>query len=157
MIDIAVVDRAVKLKKEMDAAYLVFKKLPTIEAAAQWTTATRAYHDYCTKVMDQLVEERIDEITYQEDILTNFDKYKECTCCGTTLLFPTKTSSGEDGAEIVKAFVAGPDFVEGIPGYCYTCLVDYCTSHECDACEVCNIPISCVFKEVKNLHVQEEA
>ena len=46
MIDIMVVDQAVKLKKEADAAYLVFKRTTTVENSARWTSAARAYNDY---------------------------------------------------------------------------------------------------------------
>ena len=157
MINITTIDRAVQLKKKMDAAYLVFKKQPTIEASAQWTSATRAYNDYCVNVVDSLVEDRINETTYHEDILTNFERYRKCSCCDAPLLFPVKTSVGEGDIEVVEDFVASSDFVDGFPGYCYPCLVEYCTTHECATCEVNSIPATCIFKEVKNLQLQEEA
>ena len=146
MIDITVVDRAVQLKKELDAAYLVFKKAPTIENSAAWMTATRAYNDYCISIMTGLVDDRIEQLTYREDIVANFDKYKKCNHCGAELLYPT---TGDK-------FVASSDFVEGFPGWCYPCLVEYCTTHECEGCTV-NTRLACPFKEVKKLHTAEGA
>lgn len=156
MIDVTVIDKAVKLKKEMDAAYLVFKKLPTIEASAKWTSATRAYNDYCVSVMTELVKERIDLINYREDISKNFDKYSKCDKCGAELLFPAKTST-EGDTEVVEDFIASSDFVEGFPGWCYPCLVEYCTTHACEGCTVSKTPTNCMFAEVKKLHQVEEA
>lgn len=154
MIDVTVIDRAVQLKKEMDAAYLVFKKLPTIEASTLWTSATRTYNDYCIKVVDDLVNSRIEVINHRVDILTNFDRYKKCEQCDTDLLFPTRvTKDGE--VETIEEFVAGFGFVEGFPGWCYSCLTKHCTETDCSACTVSRNPELCSFKEVKK-HLTKE-
>ena len=147
MIDITVVDKAVQLKKEMDAAYLVFKKTPSVEASARWTAATRAYNDYCVKTISKLVDERIEDVNHLEDIINNFDKYSKCETCGAEILFRVNGDK----------FVASSDYVEGFPGWCYPCLVEYCTTHDCKRCDVTSDHSSCKFAEVKKLHVQEEA
>lgn len=147
MIDVSVIDKAVKLKKEMDAAYLVFKKTPTIENSATWTAATRTYNDYCIQIITSLVNERTGVSDHLEDITENFDKYRKCEQCGAELLFPTRDD----------AFIASSDFVEGIPGWCYSCLLEYCTTHECEGCTVNKSPYGCSFAEVKKLRIQGES
>lgn len=147
MIDITVIDKAVKLKKELEAAYIVFKKTPTVENSAAWITATRIYNDFCISTITALVEERIGQVNQREDIVTNFDKYKECNQCGAGLLFPT---TGDN-------YIASSDFVEDFAGWCYPCLVQHCTTHECEGCTVAKNPETCPFKEVKKLHVPGEA
>lgn len=107
MIDITVVDHAVKLKREAKAAYLVFKKEPTIENSAYWICANRAYVDYCVSTMTKLVNKRIDTITIAEDNAANFDKYSKCTPCGSEIFFGT---DDED-------FITSSDFIEGFPGW----------------------------------------
>ncbi len=146
MIDITVVDRAVKLKKEMEAAYLVFKKTPTIENSAAWTTATRIYNDYCISTITALVEDRIEQTNYRDDIVANFEEWRKCNHCDTELLYPT---TGDK-------YVASSDFVDGFKGMCYPCLVEYCTTHECEGCTI-NARTTCPFKEVKNRLMSEEA
>lgn len=146
MIDVSVIDKAAKLKKEMDAAYLIFKKTPTIENSATWTTTTRIYNDYCIQTITSLVNERIGASDRLEDITKNFDKYRKCEQCETELLFPVK---GDE-------FIASSDFVEGFPGWCYSCLLEYCKTHECDSCTVNKNLYGCSFAEVKKLHIQGE-
>ena len=146
MIDIMVINKAVKLKKEMDAAYLVFKKEPTVENSAKWTSSTRAYNDYCISTITKLVNEQIDSMTYVEDIIANFDKYSKCDKCGAELLFRT----AED------KFVASSDFVESFPGWCYPCLVEHCANTKCEDCTV-NTKPTCPFAEVKKLTAEGDA
>lgn len=140
MIDIQVVDQAVKLKKEADAAYLVFKRTPTIENSARWTSAARAYNDYCVNVMTKLVDERIGAINKAEDIVTNFDKYSKCEACGADLLYKTSDTK----------YIASSDFIEDFPGWCYPCLVEHCSNTQCEDCTVNTKPV-CPFAEVKKL------
>ena len=143
MIDITVVDHAVKLKREAEAAYLVFKKEPTIENSARWISANRAYEDYCVSTMTKLVNERIDAITTAEDIAANFDKYSKCTSCGSEILYRTDD----------EGFIASSDFVEGFPGWCYHCLVEHCTKQNCETCSIVKDHLTCKFTEVKKLLV----
>lgn len=147
MIDIAVVVRAAKLKKEMDAAYLVFKKNPTPSNALLWSTATRQYNEYCVKVMTSLIEQYVTTSPDTEDIMENFEKYSTCKTCNAELLFPT----------LDDHYVASSDFIEAFPGWCYSCLLEHCTTHECDSCTVAKYPEHCSFKEVKDLHVQQNS
>lgn len=144
MIDITVVDNAVKLKREADAAYLVFKKEPTIENSARWTSANRAYTDFCVGVITELVKERIDSITQAEDIIANFDKYSKCKVCGSEILYRTDD----------EGFIASSDYVEGFPGWCYPCLVEHCTKQDCRTCSISKNYQTCKFAEVKHLLAQ---
>ena len=146
MINIVTVDKAVDLKREMDAAYLVFKKTPTVENSAAWTSAARNYKTYCVKVIDDLVKERIDSITYRENIAENFDKYHKCDACGSELLFKTSDTD----------YIASSDFLEDFPGWCYPCLVEHCMATACDACTVNTKPV-CAFAKVKELHEQGDS
>lgn len=146
MIDITVVDQAVKLKKEADAAYLVFKRTPTVENSARWTSAARAYNDYCVSVMTKLVDERIGAIDKAEDIATNFDKYSKCETCGADLLYKTSDTK----------YIASSDFIEDFPGWCYPCLVEHCANTQCEDCTVNTKPV-CPFAEVKKLTAEGDA
>jgi hypothetical protein len=150
MIDITIVNRAVQLKKEADAAYLVFKKLPTTEAASRWTEAVRIYNDYCVKVMTELVNAQIEVNTQQADILANFAKYSKCEHCDAELLFPTRTEV-ENEQEMVLDYIASSDFMSEFPGWCYPCLLEYCTSIDCVNCTIKSNPTTCSFAEVKKL------
>lgn len=143
MINITTVDKAVELKRAMDAAYLVFKKSPTVEASAQWTAATRAYKEYCVKTITNLVDERIAEVTFREDIIKNFDKYHKCKVCGAELLYKTSDTD----------YIASSDFIEDFPGWCYPHLLEHCMNTECESCTVNTKPI-CPFAEVKKLTAQ---
>lgn len=144
MIDITVVDHAVKLKKEADATYLVFKNEPTIENSTHWISANRAYEDYCVSTMTKLVNERINTITAAEDIATNFNKYSKCASCGSEILYKTDD----------EGFIASSDFVEEFPGWCYPCLVAHCTNHNCETCSIVKDHLTCKFTEVKKLLTQ---
>lgn len=143
MIDTTTRLEARQLKKEKDAAYLVFKKHPSVENANIWSAASRAYDDFCIKTITDLIT---DEDSSKEEVLANFDKYKTCKTCGTELLY----LSG------VNNYVAGVNFVEDFPGWCYDCLVEYCTSHKCEGCTVSSRPLNCSFAEVKKLKEKEQ-
>lgn len=145
MIDILVLNNARKLKKEMDAAYKVFKKTPTFENANLWTAKVREYNDFCVKAIETLISED-DAANKKEEILANVDKYKKCNQCEAELLYLTS----EDN------YVASSDFVEDFPGWCYPCLVEYCTTHECEGCTVTKRPFNCSFAEIKKLNMPAE-
>lgn len=145
MIDKAVIEKAAQYKREADAAYTVFKKDPSLTNATTWTNTSRVFSDYCVKVVTDLIELQTDTPVKPDDILTNIDKYKTCSCCGSELLFPTGDS-----------YITSSDFVEDFPGWCYTCLVEHCTECDCEACAVVTDPTKCSFKEIKKLHLQED-
>lgn len=143
MIDSSVVYKATQLKKKMDAAYIVFKKNPTIENSTTWTAATRVFNNYCVSVISGLIE---DETSGKhEDILNNPAKYQYCKKCNAEILRLVDANN----------YIASIDFVEDFPGWCYNCLVEYCTTHDCAACDITSSYASCPFAEIKNLHLQE--
>lgn len=136
---------AKKLKKEADAAYLVFKKNPSVANANSWTMAVRAFNDYCVTMVKSMIED--DAADKTADILANPDKYKTCGQCGAEVLYLTSD----------KNYVASSDFIEDFPGWCYPCLVEHCTTHECEGCTVPEDYRTCSFKEAKNLLMQGES
>lgn len=144
MIDATVLYNAENLKKTMDAAYLVFKKRPTLDNATTWSTATRAYNDFCIKTITDLLSK--EDSDKKAEILANIDKYKECKNCGKELVYVVGTDN----------IVTSIDFAEDFPGWCYECLVDYCTSHNCEGCTVSTRPLTCSFAEIKKLHEQSK-
>lgn len=146
MIDNITVDKATQLKNTMDAAYLVFKKTPTFENANIWTAATRAYNDFCITTITNLVKAQEDESNIHEDIIANTEKYKTCKQCGAELLYLTSDNN----------YIASSAFLENFPGWCYSCLVDYCATHECEGCTVTSRPFKCSFLEVKKFYTQDE-
>ena len=143
MIDDLTIEHAAKLKKVADAAYLVFKKSPTTVNAATWTQASRDFNTFCVDAISKLIEEDITDKT--AEILANADKYKTCNQCGAKLLYLTSDTN----------YVASSDFLEDFPGWCYPCLLEYCTTHNCEGCTVTSRPSNCSFLDVKNLHLQE--
>ena len=141
MIDVTTLTRAKNLKKIANAAYTVFKKDPSTVNASGWTLANRNYTDFCVKTFNELIGED-DDLT--SEILSNIEKYKTCKSCGSELLFLTSRDS----------YIASSDFVEAFPGWCYSCLVEYCTTHSCEGCKVTTRPFNCPFSEIKNIHLQ---
>lgn len=131
---------AKQLKKESEAAYLVFKKTPTLENANTWTTKVRAYNDFCVKAIESMIRDN-DAANKKEEILANVEKYKKCEQCGAELLYLT----AEDN------YIASSDFIEDFPGWCYPCLVEHCLNHDCSTCTVVAEPAKCSFVEVKKL------
>ena len=141
MIDSTVLYTATKLKKEMDAAYIVFRKDPTVERAALWTTATTLFNDFCVKTINSLIEDDTDK---RAEILANIDEYKICKQCGAEVLYLIDD----------KNFVTNINFVEDFPGWCFDCLVKHCTKTECKDCTVSKNTANCPFAEVKRLHTK---
>ncbi len=144
MIDSSVVYKATKLKKKMDAAYTVFKKNPTIENSTTWTAATRTFNNYCVSVINGLIEDETSN--KHEDILNNPEKYQYCKTCNAEILRLVDANN----------YIASIDFVEDFPGWCYNCLVKYCTAHDCEGCAITPRPFNCPFADIKNLHMQGE-
>lgn len=144
MIDSNTLVTAKDLKATSDAAYLVFKKNPSVANANGWATANRAFTDFCINTIEALIEEDADKTA---DILANPDKYKKCSQCNSEILYLTSNDN----------YVASSDFIEDFPGWCYPCLVKHCTTHECESCEVPEDYRTCSFKEAKNLLMQGES
>lgn len=138
MIDSATLAKATKLKKEMDAAYIVFRTEPTVERAATWTAATTIFNDFCVSTIKELIN---DETDRREEILANVDKYKTCKQCGIELLHLVDKDN----------FVTNINFVEGFPGWCYNCLVDHCLATDCSECTLKAGAEYCSFHPVKEL------
>ena len=142
MIDQTTLLKASELKKTMDAAYTVFKKRPTPEAAATWTAATKEYTNYCTSIITDLVQEEDED--KKAEILFHFNEYKTCNTCGLELLHKVTDDTYIEHNEFLKYF----------PGWCYSCLLDYCTSNECEGCTVTKYPDNCPFDKIKKLHMK---
>ena len=144
MLDYTVIEKANQLKKTMDAAYTVFRKRPSVENAAKHTTATAAFTDYCTNAIIEMIKEINQEDTTDKraEILAKFDEYKLCTRCGAELLYMVDKDQ----------YVENIDFLEDFPGWCYSCLLEYCTTHRCEDCTVTVRNFDCPFVEVKKLH-----
>lgn len=132
-----------ELKNKMDAAYIVFAKKPTSTNNSRYTEASQAFRDYCIETMAKLVEDTPADNT--TTILENVDKYKSCAQCGSLLLY----------AVTEDRYVASGDFVEDFPGWCHTCLADYCCTHECETCELAADHTTCTFKEIKKIYTEE--
>ena len=145
MIDATVLNTAKKLKKEMDAAYAVFRKEPTMENASGWNATTKAFNNFCIQTIKDLIEAEEDSTDKTEEILANIEEYQKCTQCDAELLYSTSANS----------FVASSDFVEDFPGWCYPCLVEHCIATDCESCDITSQPSElCSFKEIKKIHMQ---
>jgi hypothetical protein len=142
MIDAAKLDEAKDLKKTADAAYAVFKKTPTTTNASTWTLSTRAFNDFCVKLISDLIQEEATDKT--EQILANIDEYKTCKHCNEELLFLTSNNS----------FIASSSFLEDFKGWCHDCLVEHCVSTECKDCRVVYDRINCSFKKIKEIYLE---
>lgn len=143
MIDQTILLKASELKKVMDAAYMIFKKRPTPEAAAKWTAATKEYTNYCTSVITDLIQEEDEDKT--EEILYYFDDYKTCKLCNLELLHKVTDDT----------YIEHIDFLKDFPGWCYSCLLEHCVSSECVNCDVPEDPDHCPFYNVKKLHIKD--
>ena len=135
MISDTALAKARQYKKEMDAAYVVLKRSPSLYNASEWTSAMKRYNDFCVKIITDLFE---DEENKKAEILANIDKYKKCNHCGTQLLYPIDAHN----------FIDSSDFLADFPGWCYSCLLEHCAKHECETCKLTN-PAKCTFSEVK--------
>jgi hypothetical protein len=140
IIDDNIISQAHQFKKEADAAYLIFKKEPTVPNAKNWTVRTKVYKDFCTKVITDILNAQEETLDKQEEILANIETYKTCKQCNAELLYETPENT----------FVASSDFLEDFPGWCYTCLTEHCLTHDCETCTVVTDPTKCSFKDVKN-------
>jgi hypothetical protein len=144
MIDNITLTKATKLKKTQDAAYKLFKRKPSTENAGIWTTSNKTFTDFCVTAISDLIDE--DKLT-EEEILERAEEYKVCKHCGADVIYKVGN----------KQFISNVNFVEGFPGWCFDCLLDYCVEHECEGCKVNPKYLSsnCPFAEVKKLYMQK--
>ena len=138
MLSKATIEEATRLKKVMDATYIVFRKEPTVEHANAWTAATVAFNDYCASSIKSLIEE---DANRHEEILANIDSYKVCSQCGAEVLYQIDD----------KNYVTNINFVDYFPGWCYDCLLKHCLATDCESCTVSATPDNCPFSEVKKI------
>lgn len=137
-----IIATAKQLKKEMDAAYKVLKKTPNTENTHLWTTAMRAYHDFCIKTITDIVDVANAESAKKEEVLSKIEEYKTCKQCGKTLIYLHDKEN----------YVASLDLVEYFPGWCMDCLLAHCEKTDCKKCTVSPDHEKCTFYEVKKLH-----
>jgi hypothetical protein len=132
----------IQLKNEAEAAHMILRKEPTLVNANRHSTSFSAFKAFCVEAMETLMtasdEPKPDK---KSEILANIDKYKTCGQCGTAILHQL---SDED-------YIASSDFLEDFPGWCYTCLTEYCLTHSCQTCDIAKDPTTCSFKYVKNI------
>lgn len=142
----ATIDTAIQLKKELDAAYTVFKKKPTKANTSNWAITNQAFTDFCVKTVSDLIAEQTGGQTDKhEEILANLDKYKTCRTCGVQVLYPVTDTQ----------YLTSDEFLQDFPGMCYSCLVKHCVSTECEECAVSAQP-NCSFYEVKKLYLKNK-
>lgn len=133
-----ILDKARQLQTDANTAYAIFKKNPIPSNANNWSTANRAFNEFCVTVMKDLLDETKEASL---DVISNLDVFKNCKQCGSELLFSTT----EDH------FIASSDFLEEFPGWCYNCLVEHCQNTDCSDCKVSKDPATCSFKRVKEI------
>ena len=136
-----------QLKLRMDAAYDVFRRVPSQAAAVRYHTNTHTFKTFCTEAMQQFADESPSSGLDKETILANFDSYRICNSCLKELLFRTQSDD----------FVATLDFIQEFPGSCFTCQVDYCVEQDCVTCSENpeSEPDKCPFKEIKNIYLND--
>ena len=140
-----ILDRYKELKRKKDAAYLVFKKEPTMINATKHAGATQAFTSFCIETMEALAGEE-DNNNEQEDILANIEKYKTCKQCEREVLY--QVDAGH--------FIRSSEFVEDFPGWCHSCLIDHCREVECQYCSLIEDYENCPYKEIKNIYMSTE-
>lgn len=129
------------LKKQVEAAYMILKHDPSVEAATKYSTLKLQLQELCVKIVDEEASKLESEKNTYEDIINNIEEYKTCKVCGSEVLYQLT-----DGK-----FIASGDFVEAFPGWCYCCLLEHCSGTECENCDIVEDHVSCSFKSVKKI------
>ena len=129
------------LKQKADIAYLVFKHDASQANASRHINALQAFNKYCVEAMAKIAEDA-DDASNKEMLLANFNHYQTCNKCKSELLFQLGESD----------LMVSPDFIQQFPGWCYKCLVEYCTTHDCKLCNVATDADTCFFREVKAIY-----
>lgn len=137
-----IISKYFTLKDKLDAAYLVFRRQPSLENATKHTNAMQEFRNYCVNTLAALVGDTSNEAAENDKILTNFEDYETCKQCDTKVIF--KTSEDQ--------FIKSKDFLVDFPGWCYNCLVVHCCNTDCETCSVAKDPSKCSFKAVKNTY-----
>jgi hypothetical protein len=70
----------------------------------------------------------------------SINDYRYCKVCGSEVLYQIEGNH----------YIGSGDFVEGFPGWCYPCLMEYCSTHECESCTATANPSDCLFLKIKN-------
>ena len=135
------ISRYKELKELTEAAYLVFKKLPTQENASRYSSLKLQLQELCVEIVEDMMKEQFPEEDKKEPILENIEKYRYCKTCDSEILYQISP----------EEFIASSDFVEGFPGWCYDCLLTHCSKTNCDECTVSEDPTSCSFRSVKEI------
>lgn len=143
MINSTILATATQLKKDADAAYIIFKKNPSAYNASAWTAASREFTDYCVKTISDLIDVGSSDKT--AEIMANLEAYRTCAHCGAELLYPTSDTS----------YIASSDFVEDFPGWCYTCLSEHCATADCGSCTATADPENCSFASIKHMLTED--
>lgn len=137
-------DKYNQLKQKKDAAYIVFKKEPSMVNATRHSVATQAFTTFCIDAMTALAEADSTPGTTEEEILADFEIYKDCDKCGLTLLHLVDD----------QHFIAHSSFVKDFPGWCHTCLVEHCCTTPCESCLLVRDTESCPYKEIKKIYME---
>lgn len=145
MLSSELLDKYNQLKQKKDAAYTVFKKNPTVINSSRYTTAAQLFTAFCVETMGVLAGESPSD-DKQEEILANIADYRLCKHCNAELLYQVDD----------KHFIESSKFVKDFPGWCYSCLVDYCCEHQCEYCGLTEDPENCSYKEIKNIYLTSD-
>lgn len=140
MLDQDIIATAQKLKKIMDATYLIFKKDPTKDNARRRAKAAQAFANFCKEVFNSLIT----DVSYTEEILNNLDSYQTCKQCDAELIYLTSTDN----------YVSSFDFIKEFPGWCYSCLVKHCATTDCKMCMLSSDANTCPLKWVDKVPIQ---
>lgn len=144
MLDSAILDAYHQLKKKMDAAYTIFKKEPSMINATRHTMASQAFTTFCIDTMAMLAEDTEDN-DKKEEILANIEQYRTCKKCNSEILYPVDN----------RGFIESNEFVPDFPGWCHSCLINYCRSHNCETCTLPEDIDTCSYKEIKKLYLED--
>lgn len=145
-------------KDARDAAYLAFKHAPTTDSASAHTEAAYAFTQFCVDTLTEiyyLMNSRREEVT-DDMIVENFESYRKCGKCNRTLLYPVDSVVDAEHPEFREANV----FVRDAKGWCYSCLVDHCKTHNCNtsSCLLAKSdppivdPAACPFKALQDIY-----
>ena len=140
-----ILDKYNSLKQKKDAAYLVFKKEPSVINATRHSVATQAFTSFCLETMESLAGTSDDD-NNKDAILADIEKYRTCKQCNREILYSV----------LDDRYVESSDFVPDFPGWCHNCLVDYCCEHTCEACQLTDDYQNCSYKEIKNIYTSTE-
>lgn len=142
-----IVNEYFKHKNNMNAAYAVFKKNPSMTNASRHAEATSTFKNFCTDTLATLVGDVPADASEKDlEILTHFEDYRSCKQCNSDLLYKVADDR----------FIASGEFLENFPGWCHTCLAEHCNNTDCSLCTVSKDTENCSFKGLKNIYIQSD-